>query len=200
MGIILEGNFINIIDSSNSEEKNKNEEIYIDYIETHRENVQAAYNKYFLPLVDKELDLTTCSNQEFQEALTLAVENINIHDESKYSNVEFDPYRIRFYPTVDEKVALENSDIAQQQEENFLVAWKHHYTNNPHHPEYWVNQETGVITDMELRYIIEMLCDWLSFGDDIRIWYQNKAERQKKAMSVRTKEIVEELMGIIYSE
>lgn len=200
MGIILEGNFINIVDSSNSEEKNKNEELYIDYIETHRENVKAAYEKYFLPLLDDEFELNSCSVNEFKKSIEDATHNISVHDESKYSDIEFTPYRIRFYPTTNEKAALENSDIAQEQAESFAIAWKHHYSNNPHHPNYWVNEETGEIADMQLRYIVEMLCDWLSFGDDIRVWYKNEAETEKKAMSIRTQEIVVELMDLIYSK
>jgi hypothetical protein len=199
MGIILEGNFLNLVSSySNSVERNNKEEEYIDYIETHREKVKAAYEKYFLPLIDQELDLKSCSNEEFQEALKFCTNNISLHDESKYSDAEFIPYRIRFYPTEDEKVQLNIADYAQQQEENFALAWEHHYKNNPHHPKYWI-QSDGTILDMELRYIIEMLCDWLSFGKDIRIWYQT-AEDEKNEMSAKTKEIVEELMELIYTK
>jgi hypothetical protein len=200
MGIILEGNFLDIEDSSDSLERNQKEEEYIDYIESHRERVKESYETYFLPLMNQELELNSCSNEEFQLAIHQAATNIAIHDESKYSDEEFTPYRIRFYPTEKEKVALENSEISALQDENFAEAWKHHYSNNPHHPKYWIDEKTGIIKDMELKYIIEMLCDWLSFGDDIRVWYMKHAEREKKEMSIRTKEIVEELMELIYNE
>ena len=196
MGIILEGNFINVIDSSNSLEKNQKQEEYIDYIETHRENVKAAYEKYFLPLLDQEFELKSCSVEEFKEAIQSASNNISIHDESKYMDIEFEPYRLRFYPTEEENEYLKSGDAKIQQQQDFETAWTHHYKNNPHHPKYWV-QDDGNIKDMELVYIIEMLCDWLSFGDDIRVWYQNKAKDEKNAMSIRTKEITEELMYII---
>ena len=200
MGIILEGNFVNMIsDSSNSLEKNQKQEEYIDYIETHRENVQKAYEKYFIPLIDQDIDLKSCSNEEFQEGLKEAQNNIGFHDESKYSDIEFEPYRLRFYPTEEENIALQSADARQQQQVDFEAAWYHHYTNNPHHPKYWV-QEDGSIKDMDIKYIIEMLCDWLSFGDDIRVWYANKADSEKKAMSVRTREITEELMELIYTK
>lgn len=201
MGIILEGNFVNMISSSsNSLEKNQNEEKYIDYIETHREKVKASYEKYFLPLLDKEdLELTKCSVEEFKQAIRDAINNIECHDESKYSDIEFNPYRLRFYPTEEEKIALEDGDAKIQQQTDFEAAWEHHYKNNPHHPMYWV-QEDGTILDMELKYIVEMFCDWMSFGDDIRVWYQNKAIKEKEAMSTRTREIVEELLGIIYQD
>lgn len=199
MGIVLEGNFISTFSADNSLERNQKEEEYIDYIETHRENVKKAYYKYFEPLKSMKLDLKFCSNIDFEIALDDCINNIEIHDESKYSNIEFNPYRLRFYPTEDEKVELEDKDKYAQQQIDFLNAWTHHYKNNPHHPKYWV-QEDGSIKDMELKYIIEMLCDWLSFGDDIRVWYQNKAKDEKEAMSARTKQIVEQLMDLIYTK
>ena len=198
MGIILEGNFISIANSSNSLEKNQKEEEYIQYIEKHRHGVIDAYEKYFRPLIDQELDLQTCSNEEFQEALKICMDNINEHDMSKYSDIEFQPYRLKWYPTVDEELALKNSDIFNQMRADYDEACTHHVKNNPHHPAYWV-QSDGTILDMELRYIIEMLCDWLSFGQDIRTWYLS-AGQEKSEMSPKTKEIVEELMELIYTK
>jgi hypothetical protein len=198
MGYILEGNFTDIIsNTSNSIERNINQNKYTDYIKTHKKRVKIAYEKYFLPLLDKELDLQSCSTEEFKEAIKSAINNINTHDESKYTDIEFEPYRVRFYPTTEEKELLKNPDYFNQQQENFLIAWEHHYKNNPHHPKYWV-KEDGTIINMELVYIIEMICDWASFGDDTLSWYQNKAIDEKKAMSARTKEIVEELLGILF--
>jgi hypothetical protein len=198
MGVILEGNFISVANSSNSLEKNQKEEKYIEYIEKHRQGVMDSYEKYFRPLIGQELDLKTCSNDDFQQALQLCVNNISEHDMSKYSDEEFQPYRLKFYPTVDEAEALKDSDVFNQMIENFGEAWKHHYKFNPHHPKHWI-QPDGTILDMELRYIIEMMCDWLSFGDDIRKWYLT-AERERAEMSPKTKEIVEELMELIYTK
>jgi hypothetical protein len=200
MGIILEGNFINMISlGSNSLEKNQKEQEYIDYIETHRENVRKAYDKYFAPLLNTEVNLNSCSNEEFQIALKDSINNIDIHDESKYSDIEFEPYRLKWYPTDDEKLAIREPDIAIQLYEDYDAATYHHVKNNPHHTAFWV-QEDGSIKDMNLKYIIEMLCDWLSFGNDIRVWYKNKAEKERNEMSTRTKEIVEELMDLIYTK
>lgn len=199
MGIILEGNYINMLsDSSGSLEKNQKQEEYMDYIEGHRNRVQEAYEKYFIPLIDQDIDLNSCSNEEFQIGLKEAQSNIAIHDESKYSNAEFDAYRLRFYPTTEESEYLQSGDAKIQQQQDFEDAWEHHYKNNPHHPKYWV-QEDGSIRDMDIKYIIEMLCDWLSFGGDIRVWYANKADVEKKCMTIRTKEITEELMELIYT-
>lgn len=198
MGVITEGNFISIVNSSNSLEKNQKEEEYIVYIEQHKERVKLAYAKFFAPLIGQELDLKSCSNEEFQEALTACNSNISLHDMSKYSDIEFQPYRLKWYPTVDESLALEDKTIFDQMREEYEAAWKHHYMNNPHHPYYWVDED-GNIRDMELKYIIEMMCDWLSFGKDIRGWYSS-AEDEKATMSAKTKEIVEELMELIYTK
>ena len=196
MGIILEGNLINVIDSFASLERNQKQEFYIDYIENHRERVKAAYEKYFIPLLDKDFELKSCSTEDFKIAIREAMNNIIIHDESKYSDIEFEPYRRWFYSTTEEKKALEQEDILQQLTQDYTAAWTHHEKTNPHHQLYWV-QDDGTIRDMELKYIIEMICDWLSFGDDIRYWYQNKAKDEKNNMSTRTKEITEELMDLI---
>jgi hypothetical protein len=198
MGVITEGNFISIVNSSNSLEKNQKEEEYIVYIEQHKERVKLAYNKFFVPLIGQELDLKSCSNEEFQEALTTCNSNISLHDMSKYSDIEFQPYRLKWYPTVDESLALEDKTIFDQMREEYEAACKHHIKNNPHHPQYWVDED-GNIRDMELKYIIEMMCDWLSFGKDIRSWY-SFAEDEKATMSAKTKEIVEELMELIYTK
>lgn len=198
MGVITEGNFISDVNSSNSLEKNQKEEEYILYIEQHKERVKLAYNKYFVPLINQNLDLNSCSNQEFQEALIACQSNIGLHDMSKYSDIEFGPYRLKWYPTTDESLALEDENLYYQMRQMYEEACKHHIQNNPHHPGYWVNED-GTIRDMELKYIIEMMCDWLSFGKDIRAWY-SKAEDEKSAMSAKTKEIVEELMELIYTK
>jgi hypothetical protein len=150
--------------------------------------------------LDKEdLELSSCSVEDFKIAIQEAASNIESHDESKYTDIEFEPYRLKFYPTEDENEILKSGDERLQQVSDFAAAWEHHYKNNPHHPKYWVEKD-GTIKDMELKYIIEMICDWMSFGDDIREWYQNKAKDEKNAMSARTKEIVEELLSIIYND
>ena len=46
MGFVLEGNFITTIDSSDSIERNEKQTEYINYIESHRERVKAAYEKH----------------------------------------------------------------------------------------------------------------------------------------------------------
>lgn len=75
------------------------------------------------------------------------------HDESKYSEEEAEIYAV---------VTPEFAKYEYGTPEHSAVgdklgpAWKHHLANNPHHPEY---HDNGV-DDMDLLYIVEMLCDW----------------------------------------
>ena len=104
--------------------------------------------------------------------------------------------------TVAEKAA--NDEQQKEMEQNYQDAWKHHYENNPHHPEHWVDHKTGVIRDMSLDAIVEMLCDWEAMSmyhqSSILDWYKNDATDEKKAMTDKTKQIVEELLDIIESK
>ena len=157
-----------------SNEDNKEIE-YRQYISNHIHNIRLAFEKYKFKL---------CS------ALNISInsleENINRHDQSKYSDEEFDGYRQWFYPY----------DHEEKNKKQFDASWEHHYKNNPHHPEYWIRD--GYIEDMTSIYIAEMLLDWESmsmyFGNDIREYY--RAERDKKPLSENTKKIID---SVIYS-
>ena len=63
---------------------------------------------------------------------------------------------------------------------------------------HWVNPDTGVIEDMTLDAIVEMICDWeamsIKFNTSTVDWYKTKAIDEKKAMSDKSKEITEELL------
>lgn len=112
---------------------------------------------------------------------------IEEHDESKFSEEEFEPYAQRFYNNGEEDLA-------------FQEAWKHHWTHNEHHPEFWLGE------DMPYIYILEMLCDWGSFsiekGDltELSKFYYDKAkDDEEKNLSDNTKEIIEEILSKINS-
>lgn len=45
-----------------------------------------------------------------------------------------------------------------------------HYRKNRHHPEYW----QGFFQDMDLIDLLEMICDWISYRDDLT--YQEATE------------------------
>lgn len=187
--------------NSYAREKNLKEYEYLNYLKNHINKVKEAYYNKFVPLLSDDTEariiLKTITVNEFKEAIRNAENNIIKHDESKYYDEEFNHYRIRFYPTIEEKEWLK-ANYGNNEDEFVEEAWRHHYKNNPHHPKYWVNEETGEINDMPLKFIIEMLCDWMSFGDNTKDFYYNKAVDEKASMSTRTKEIVEQILDILY--
>lgn len=112
---------------------------------------------------------------------------IEEHDESKFSEEEFEPYAQKWF-----------GDGIKTPE--YEEAWKHHWMNNEHHPEYWLGE------DMPYIYILEMICDWGSFSIDkgdigeLSDFYYNKAKDDpEKNLSENTKEIVEDILSKINS-
>ena len=155
------------------------EKEYMDYINKHIQRVIEAYNKLrHIDFGDDEI------NRGF---LDLGPE-IEDHDKSKFSDEEFDYYRIKFYPVSD----VEQEDI----DELFEKAWDHHYKVNPHHPEHYWNKELGTSEDMPAKYIAEMICDWYSFGDAYKWWNNNPDGREKKSkiMSPHTLRLTEKII------
>lgn len=84
-----------------------------------------------------------------------------VHDLSKFSPAEFGPSARYFQgnrsPIEAEKEAIGYSD-----------AWLHHKGRNKHHWEYWCDydNDTGAVFPHKIpvKYVIEMLCDWIGAG------------------------------------
>lgn len=177
-------------------ELNKKQKEYHDYIVEHIGFVKDAYKNYFLPLLDKENISFLIPDEELKQAIKDIAPDVETHDASKFGDDEFDAYRAKYYQTAEEAKADEYTQrlLSDKAEE----AWVHHYTANKHHPNHYVDINTGEVRDMELKDIIHMLCDWLAmgrkFGNDTRTWYEKDAEKEKKCMTDRTKELVEEIL------
>ena len=194
-----------IITSDESLAKNQKEEEYMNYIKDHINNVYIAFNNLFL----SRLNQFEINSEYFtSDSLYQAIEDLNKgriqdHDLSKYSEEEFEPYRAKYYPTEKEISGL-TDEAKSSIEKNADIAWQHHYNTNPHHPNYWIDKETGNPIDMDLISIVEMICDWeamsMKFGGSTVDWYDTKADKEKKAMTDRTKNIVEELLNILYKK
>lgn len=93
-----------------------------------------------------------------------------LHDMSKFSKAEWTPYVNRFYRK-------------QENKSQFYKALVHHYENNPHHWNFWVDDITQQPQNMPLYFIREMVADWMGAGRvktgsyDVVKWYaknQNK--------------------------
>lgn len=150
---------------------------YQEYVFGHRARVKkfADWLKTNCPDVFEGVDLET-----FDEI-------INEHDESKFSEEEFEPYAQKWHG--------EGVKTPEYEE-----AWKHHWMNNEHHPEFWLGE------DMPYIYILEMICDWGSFSiasgniKELSDFYFNKAKDDpEKNLSDATKEIIEDILSRIDS-
>lgn len=172
-------NFITAVAALSS--LNENMEDYQEenkkYILEHIERVQqfADWLKENCPEVFEDLDL-----EIFDELIA-------DHDASKFSEEEFEPYAQKWF---------NNSGKTPEYED----AWLHHWTNNPHHPEFWLGEE------MPLMYILEMICDWGSFSiksgnfRELSDFYYNKArDDEEKNLSDDTKKIIENILDKINS-
>ena len=153
------------------------QEEYKKYIIEHKARVQqfADWLKENCPEVFEGVDL-----EAFDEV-------IKEHDESKYSEEEFEVYAQHFYGSKDNDLEYDE-------------AWKHHWMHNEHHPEFWLGE------DMPLIYILEMLCDWGSFSIDkgdfhelIDYYYEQAKDDEEKNLSDATKEIIEDVLTKINS-
>lgn len=158
------------------EEKALKQKEYVEYISEHISNVHLAFLKYGKTLCEKlNISLSKLSN------------NIDIHDKSKYSEEEFEPYRQWFH----------SCSYEERDEKAFNKAWEHHYKFNRHHPQYWVDED-GNIKDMDKIFIAEMLLDWeamsMKFGGTTYEYYLK--EKDKKPFSDNTKKIIESVIEI----
>lgn len=150
---------------------------YLEYINTHKERVE-EFSKWLL---------SNCPDLFENIDVEVFKDLIKEHDESKFSEEEFEPYAQKWFG--DGKKTLEYEE-----------AWKHHWMNNEHHPEYWLGE------DMPYIYILEMICDWGSFsiasGDmnELSDFYFNKAKADpEKNLSDATQEIIEDILSRINS-
>lgn len=199
MGFVLtENSLITNIEDDSVARLDKEQE-YLDYINEHINFVQKAYEMYMAPLLNMTNISTLISDEELKNTIINLKPVIETHDASKFSDAEFDGYRMRWYPTVAEEAKQkEDQELQVTIRERYEKCWEHHYTVNAHHPKHWVDPETGIVKDASLDAIIEMICDWeamsLKFGTSTLKWYENDAKDEKAAMSAKTKQIVEDLM------
>lgn len=168
-------NAIKTLDSLTESPENDYQEEYKNYIIEHKENVTKFADWLFenLPELFDDIDLD------------LFNEMIKEHDESKFSEEEFEPYAQKWFGDGIKTPAYED-------------AWTHHWTNNEHHPEFWLGE------DMPYIYILEMICDWGSFSVDkgnhqelIDFYYEKARDDEEKNISDNTKEIIENILNQI---
>ena len=124
------------------------EEKYLEYLEGHIGNVSKALDVLStlnIPFIDDNLDKLK--------------EIVKDHDASKYEEPEWSAYLHHFYPTNDDESKME---------EEFDIAVKHHIQSNPHHWNYWCDENNNLkddIDELEYKlYAVERICDWLAMA------------------------------------
>lgn len=154
---------------------------YDNYLRQHINNVANAYSWLM-------------RNIHGANMFGMGTDLIFVHDESKFTSDEYDPYDEYFY--CDRKTT--------EIQNNFNYAWLHHIHNNKHHWQYWVlindDPEEGTIAlDIPYKYVLEMIADWWSFSwksgnlYEIFDWYDSHKARM--ILSKNTRETVEEILA-----
>lgn len=118
---------------------------YIRYIDEHRKRVALAWNQ--IKQVFRDSNAPFISDKDGVQKVELLIQT---HDGSKYTDAEFEPYRLHWYPAPGE----------EPNERAYNQAWRHHKMVNPHHYEYWKGREFEMSKDWP--FLVEMCCDWMS--------------------------------------
>lgn len=121
---------------------------YNKYLQEHKNNVAKAF--YWIQTNLPEL-LT--GDYDYERQICVA------HDKSKSDSEEYETYDEYFY----------GDNQSYEVKQKFNYAWLHHIHKNKHHWQYWIlnnddPNEGEIFLDMPYNYIIEMICDWWSFG------------------------------------
>ena len=160
---------------------------YHNYLTNHINNVRKAYEMYIKPVLISNYNMT---NEQMH-----TIENeISNHDKSKWSEEEYEPYALNFYPP-------EGHDSEEYQRE-YNEAWLHHQHNNPHHWQHWVliRDESKIVPlDMPFSCIIGMLADWSSFqfiqnNCGANKWYNENGKQM--LLSKNTRKEVEKFLKL----
>lgn len=157
---------------------------YDQYLNGHRENVAKGFR--WMQTNIPEVLWT-------ENPIDLENQICHDHDYSKFTIAEYEAYDNYFYGR--------NKSYAVVQE--FNKAWLHHIHRNPHHWQYWIlhNDEPGegmVVLDMPYNYILEMICDWMSFSfkndipHEIFNWYDS--HKGYMLLSDKTRKTVEDIL------
>ena len=146
--------------------------ILLEVIKLKIKNAGLEWYVMYYSLNDNKIKRVNILGYNFAKELAKQIKH---HDESKWSEDEFDAYRANYNPINDQE-KIDN-------EANFQAAWYNHFQNNPHHWQHWLN-EKGELEPLKgkdevKKAYIEMICDWQAmgyvFGDTAYQYYnQNK--------------------------
>lgn len=117
-----------------------------------------------------------------------------IHDYTKFSRAEWGPYVERFFS------GNAGKEDKTYDPNSFKKAWQHHWENNPHHWEYWVNKLHGDDEPIPMPVVCvrEMVADWIGAGRaitgkwGISEWYAKTKDKQN--LHYLTRQLVEDIL------
>lgn len=164
-------------------------EEYLNYIDEHIENVNKVWTN-ILMIPELRYIINGGENNTINE--DIICQNISMHDKSKYSEEEFEPYRKNFFPV--------NNKEKEDNLLDFQIAWQHHKNVNKHHWDYW--HERGLTNEMPLIYVVEMFCDHaamsMKFGGTALEWFKNQLNNHKIVVGDKQKELYLKIAEIYY--
>ena len=120
-----------------------------------------------------------------QELIT----RVTVHDKSKFSEEEFEPYRKNFFPI--------NVEEKENNKEDFEKAWEHHWKNNDHH---WQAREKTKTLNRGACW--EMILDWMAMGMKFndKCWEYYEQHKDEIHMNDLETEYVEDILAAIKNE
>lgn len=157
--------------------------------------MSAEYNNYIIEHIDnvKKAYMWLKDHNIIKEGI---LDQLNLHDASKYTDEEYEAYDNYFYGAKTKEV-----------KEAFNYAWLHHIHHNPHHWQYWVliNDEDGTIAlEMPENYVYEMICDHWAFSHksgnlyEIFDWYET--HKKNMILHLTTRKLYENILDKIKEE
>ena len=155
-----------IINDQNIPETQKMQERkYKQYIDNHKNKVIETWEEL---KKNKIIYNYILSQSQSQDIIEIIDKNVPNHDNSKYGEEEWEPYRKHFYPV--------NEEEKKASKKEFSKAWEHHKKINSHHHEHW--EEINQNDKMPLYDVVEMCCDWISIskvlGGTAISWYNQQ--------------------------
>ena len=160
---------------------------YMDYISEHKKNIQKAWDE----IRNATIGISLLQRPAILDEMSWRIKN---HDDSKFSEEEFVPYRQHFYPVDGEDV-----DPAA-----FDRAWRTHYRRNDHHWQYWVDEDgdffiSSYSVDNKICAYLEMVCDWQAMsyvmgGNAVSYYESHKSSIQIEAY---WREFLEEILSLL---
>ena len=161
--------FENIINDPNIPEAQKNQEKkYKAYIDNHKKNVVETWEELKKNKIIYDYIMTQNQKESIENIESIINKNVQMHDNSKYDEEEWEPHRKHFYSV--------NEEEKKSSKKEFGKAWEHHKKTNSHHHEHW--EEINQNNEMPLTDVVEMCCDWISMskvlGGTALSWYKSQ--------------------------